>query len=54
MGLYSKDMSETELKAVKVDQKRLMDTLHYTCGFGTGLRWGRYELDTLRISNVVD
>lgn len=35
------DMKETDLGALKVDQERLMDTLHHTCGFGTGLRWGR-------------
>lgn len=34
-------MEENDFKSIKVDQGRLMDTLHYTCGFGTGLRWGR-------------
>lgn len=36
------DMKESDLAAVKVDGQRLMDTLHHTCKFGTGLRWGRY------------
>lgn len=35
------DMKESDLAAVKVDLQRLMDTLHHTCKFGTGLRWGR-------------
>lgn len=35
------DMKESDLAAVKVDGQRLMDTLHHTCKFGTGLRWGR-------------
>lgn len=35
------DMKESDLAAVKVDGRRLMDTLHHTCKFGTGLRWGR-------------
>ncbi|KAG6366135.1 hypothetical protein INS49_000311 [Diaporthe citri] len=35
------DMKESDLAAVKVDGRRLMDTLHHTCRFGTGLRWGR-------------
>lgn len=36
-------MKEQDLKSLKVDQGRLMDTLHYTCGFGTGTRWGRQD-----------
>lgn len=35
------DMGESDLAALKVDGRRLMDTLHHTCKFGTGLRWGR-------------
>lgn len=35
------EMQESDLAAVKVDGGRLMDTLHHTCKFGTGLRWGR-------------
>lgn len=44
------DMKESDLAAVKVDGRRLMDTLHHTCRFGTGLRWGRqvfYSLSSL-------
>lgn len=37
------EMTEADLGAVRVDQNRLMDTLHYTCGFGTGQRWGRQD-----------
>ncbi|KAJ0113807.1 hypothetical protein J7T55_010051 [Diaporthe amygdali] len=35
------DMKEADLAALKVDGRRLLDTLHHTCKFGTGLRWGR-------------
>lgn len=30
----------TPISALKVNQARLMDDLHYTCRFGTGERWG--------------
>lgn len=39
--MKTSDMKEQDLKALKVNKNRLMDTLHYTCGFGTGTRWGR-------------
>ncbi|OTA61538.1 amidase [Hypoxylon sp. EC38] len=35
-----------DLKALKVEQGRLMDTLHYTCSFGTGKRWGSAPTET--------
>ena len=44
------DMQESDLAAVKVDGRRLMDTLHHTCRFGTGLRWGRQVLS--HVSNL--
>ncbi|KAI1366466.1 hypothetical protein F5Y08DRAFT_132981 [Xylaria arbuscula] len=30
----------TEIEALKVNQERLMETLHQTCSWGTGQRWG--------------
>lgn len=33
------DMQEADIQSVKVDETRLMDTLHYTCRFGTGPTW---------------
>lgn len=42
-GVKTTEMTESDLGAVKVDQSRLMDTLHNTCGFGTGQRWGRQD-----------
>ena len=47
-------MTDDDLKAIKVDQNRLMETLHYTCGFGTGLRWGRQVIQPfkLRVSSL--
>ncbi|KAL2278411.1 hypothetical protein FJTKL_14506 [Diaporthe vaccinii] len=40
------DMKEPDLAAVKVDGRRLMDMLHHTCRFGTGLRWGSEPTET--------
>lgn len=37
------DMKEDDFRAIKVDRSRLMDTLHHTCSFGTGKRWGRQD-----------
>lgn len=39
-------MKESDLAAVKVDGSRLMNTLHDTCKFGTGLRWGSEPTET--------
>lgn len=39
--ISTKDMGSQDLKSLKVDKTRLMDTLHHTCAFGTGTRWGR-------------
>lgn len=32
-------MQEADIQSVKVDETRLMDTLHDTCRFGTGPAW---------------
>lgn len=34
------EMSEQDIAALKVNQSRLMEDIHYTCSFGTGERWG--------------
>ncbi|KAI5461769.1 hypothetical protein BGZ63DRAFT_357104 [Mariannaea sp. PMI_226] len=39
-------MSAKDLKILKVNQTRMMDTLHETCRFGTGTRWGSNPTDT--------
>jgi hypothetical protein len=39
--IRSVDMKETDLQTLKVNQRRMMDTLHHTCTFGTGHRWGQ-------------
>lgn len=36
-----RDFQEPDLSSLKVDRKRFNDTLHDTCKFGTGQRWGR-------------
>lgn len=48
------EMTETDLAAVKVDQDRLMGTLHHTCGFGTGQRWGRQDRNHLLCPGASD
>lgn len=37
----AKAMAGGDFKALKVRQDRLMDTLHSTCVFGPGERWGK-------------
>ncbi|KAG5785986.1 hypothetical protein H9Q73_000424 [Fusarium xylarioides] len=44
--ISTRDMTAADLKKLKVDQSRLMDTLHDTCKWGTGLRWGENPTDT--------
>ncbi|SCO87880.1 related to n-carbamoyl-l-amino acid hydrolase [Fusarium oxysporum] len=44
--ISTRDMTATDLKKLKVDQSRLMDTLHDTCKWGTGLKWGDNPTDT--------
>ncbi|PSS05124.1 hypothetical protein BD289DRAFT_358269 [Coniella lustricola] len=39
-------MTDKDLQTVRVKQDRMIDMLHYTCGFGTGLRWGSEPTDT--------
>lgn len=39
--ISTKELTPQDLKSLKVDKTRLMDTLHHTCAFGTGIRWGR-------------
>ncbi|KAI0466515.1 hypothetical protein F4859DRAFT_297452 [Xylaria cf. heliscus] len=36
----------TDIEALKVNQGRLMETLHKTCSWGTGKRWGSGPNDT--------
>lgn len=40
-GIATRDMTAGDLKRLKVNQARMMETLHYTCEFGKGRRWGR-------------
>lgn len=35
------DMTVADLGMLKVNRRRMMDTLHHTCKWGTGTRWGR-------------
>ncbi|KAF3037879.1 hypothetical protein E8E11_005274 [Didymella keratinophila] len=39
-------MDEVGLKALKVNRRRLMDTLHHTYEFGKGQQWGHKATDT--------
>ncbi|KAH6988094.1 hypothetical protein BKA56DRAFT_478357 [Ilyonectria sp. MPI-CAGE-AT-0026] len=39
-------MTNKDLQKLKVDQTRMMETLHHTCTFGPGARWGSNPTDT--------
>ncbi|KAF2629264.1 amidase [Macroventuria anomochaeta] len=39
-------MKESDFQTLKVDQRRMMETLHHTCSFGTGHRWGQAATET--------
>ncbi|KAI0201684.1 hypothetical protein F4808DRAFT_424762 [Astrocystis sublimbata] len=43
---FSQGLHENDIKGLKVDQLRLMETLHETCLWGTGKRWGSGSNDT--------
>lgn len=45
-SMATKDMTEVDFQKVKVNQSRLMQSLHETCEFGTGERWGRAPSET--------
>lgn len=40
-SMAAKDMGESDFQKIKVNRDRLMKSLHETCEFGTGERWGR-------------
>ncbi|KAM0549839.1 hypothetical protein ACHAPJ_009281 [Fusarium lateritium] len=44
--ISTRDMTAKHLEKLKVDQSRMIDTLHHTCAWGTGLRWGENPTDT--------
>ncbi|KAJ4135195.1 hypothetical protein NW768_004816 [Fusarium equiseti] len=44
--ISTRDMTAADFNKLKVDQSRLMDTLHDTCKWGTGLKWGDKPTDT--------
>ncbi|KAF5016771.1 hypothetical protein F66182_11435 [Fusarium sp. NRRL 66182] len=39
-SMSTRDMMAEDLEKLKVNQSRMMDTLHHTCAWGTGSRWG--------------
>ncbi|KAI6361101.1 hypothetical protein MCOR25_006566 [Pyricularia grisea] len=45
-GLRLSDMSQDEIASLKVNQERMMKTLHDTCVWGTGKRWGSGPTET--------
>ncbi|KPM42370.1 hypothetical protein AK830_g4215 [Neonectria ditissima] len=46
MSISTRDMTNKDLQKLKVDQGRMIDTLHHTCSFGSGIRWGSNPTDT--------
>lgn len=45
-SIATKDMREADFRKVKVNQSRLMESLHDTCQWGTGERWGSAPTET--------
>ncbi|KAI0904617.1 hypothetical protein F4823DRAFT_614417 [Ustulina deusta] len=46
LGAQATGPRTTDLEALQVNQERLMETLHKTCSWGTGKRWGSGPNDT--------
>ncbi|KAF2190673.1 amidase [Zopfia rhizophila CBS 207.26] len=44
--LHTKELTEELLGSLKVNQSRLMEDIHHTCQWGTGLRWGSARTET--------
>ncbi|KAF4982991.1 hypothetical protein FZEAL_1492 [Fusarium zealandicum] len=45
-NMSTRDMTANDMHKLKVSQPRMMDTLHDTCCWGTGTRWGDNPTDT--------
>ncbi|KAL2681311.1 hypothetical protein Neosp_008922 [[Neocosmospora] mangrovei] len=45
-NIATRDMTAKDFEKLKVDKSRMMETLHHTCSWGTGLRWGSNPTDT--------
>ncbi|RSM05616.1 hypothetical protein CEP52_006184 [Fusarium oligoseptatum] len=45
-NIATRDMTAKDFEKLKVDKWRMMDTLHHTCSWGTGKRWGSNPTDT--------
>ncbi|KAI1823778.1 hypothetical protein F4861DRAFT_531352 [Xylaria intraflava] len=46
LSTQAKGLQVADIEALKVNQDRLMETLHQTCVWGTGKRWGSGPNDT--------
>ncbi|KAF2433069.1 amidase [Tothia fuscella] len=45
-NLRVSEFSSSDFNSLKVNQNRLMDTIHHTCQWGTGQRWGDTPTET--------
>ncbi|RMJ09554.1 hypothetical protein BHE90_005949 [Fusarium euwallaceae] len=45
-NIATRDMTAKDFEKLKVDKSRMMETLHHTCSWGTGQRWGSNPTDT--------
>lgn len=43
-NIATRDMTGQDFEKLKVEKSRLMESIHHTCSWGTGLRWGRQVL----------
>lgn len=39
--MFTTELSEAEVSALKVDKERLAKDLHHSCQWGYGIRWGK-------------
>ncbi|OJJ49172.1 hypothetical protein ASPZODRAFT_1412057 [Penicilliopsis zonata CBS 506.65] len=44
--MYTTDLSEEQVSALRVNKDRLAKDLHYSCQWGAGIRWGDGSTDT--------
>lgn len=40
-AMFTTELSEAEVSALKVDKERLAKDLHHSCQWGYGIRWGK-------------
>ncbi|KAK2781971.1 hypothetical protein FQN52_001282 [Onygenales sp. PD_12] len=44
--MYTTELSEADVSALRANKERLADYIHHSCQFGSGIRWGDGPTDT--------